>query len=213
MLAPLAMMAEAASWPAGSDGSPAQQLTSAAAAPGVYTAAWTLESLGAALSLIAVVALMGRLRGRGRVLALIGGVLAVAGQIGTFTGGGFNAAIVPLAQQPERAVAIRALNAFNDQPVLALFAGMIWLGILGTVLLAIGAWRARIIHWWVLALLVVGAVVVSVLDNDRYGLAAAATYLPLAAAQIALGIGLFRSPVETAVADRSVRAEPVAVAS
>lgn len=213
MLAPLAMMAEAASWPAGSDGSPAQQLTSAAAAPGAYTAAWTLESLGAALSLIAVVALMGRLRGRGRVLALIGGVLAVAGQIGTFTGGGFNAAIVPLAQQPERAVAIRALNAFNDQPVLALFAGMIWLGILGTVLLAIGAWRARIIHWWVLALLVVGAVVVSVLDNDRYGLAAAATYLPLAAAQIALGIGLFRSPVETAVADRSVRAEPVAVAS
>lgn len=194
MLAPVADMVEAATWPVGSDGSTAQELQAAATAPGAYTAAWMLESLGAALALVGVIALLGRLRGRGRVLALIGAVLAVGGEIGTFTGGGFNAAIVPLAQQPERSVAVRTLDAFNAQPAIGIFAALIWAGLLGILLLAVAAVRGGLVRWWVLVVFVVALVVAAVLDNGLYGPAAAAPFIPYAVAVIALGVALFRSP-------------------
>lgn len=192
VLAPFAMMTEMASWPVGSDGSTAAQLQAAATAPTAYTVAWLAESLGAVLTVAGVIGLLGFLRGRGRTLALVGGILVGGGQTGVLTGGGFNAAIVPLAQQPQRDVAIHVLDTFNAQPVLPLFAGLIWLGLLGTVLVFVAAVRARLVPWWVLVLVVVALVTVPMLDDDRYGLVAAATALPLAVAEVLLGVALFR---------------------
>lgn len=212
-LAPVAMLVEMASWPVGSDGSTAQELQSAAASPTAYTIAWLAESIGAVLAVVGVVGLLGYLRGRGRTLALIGTILVGLGQSVILTGGGFNAAVVPLAQLPERDVAVRALDAFNAQPLLHVLVVLIWLGLVGTVLTFVAAVRGGLIRWWVLVLVAVALVTVPVLDNDLYGLAAAATGLPLAAAEIWLAVALFRTRRASSplVAPTRTAAEPSGV--
>lgn len=192
MLAPIVMVLGAALWPAGSDGSTAEELQAAATHPAGWGTASVLDLLMWVLLLPGAIGILGQLRGRGRTLAMVGTIGVAAGAVATCVVGGVNLVVVPvIALQPDRATAARLLDAVTGQPVTAPFVLLIYVGLVGVALLAFGATRGRLVRWWVPALLLVGIVVNVGLNNGLYGVASAATFLPLALAEAVLGVALF----------------------
>jgi hypothetical protein len=194
MLAPILTLAGAASWPTGSDGSTADELRAAAAQPALWGLASILDVLPWLLLLLGAIGVLGFLRGRGGVLGLIGAIGVAAGAFATCIVGGVNLLVVPVvAAQSDRAAAVRFMDSLTAQPTALPFILLIYVGLIGTILLTFGALRGGLVRWWVPVLLVVGAVVNTALNSDLYGLAAAATFVPFALAELLLGLALLRT--------------------
>jgi hypothetical protein len=194
LLAPVLTVIGAASWPAGSDGSTADELRAAAAQPALWRVASILDVLPWALLLLGAVAVLGYLRGRGGVLGMLGAIGVAGGAFATCVIGGVNLLVVPVvAAQPDRAAAVRFMDSITGQPTTLPFLLLIYIGLIGTVLLTFGALRGGLVRWWVPVLLVVGVVVNVALNDGLSGLAAAATFVPFAVAELLLGLALLRS--------------------
>jgi len=186
---PVVHIASSFFWPAGSDGSPATQLATAAAHPGALTAATVTEAVGWLMLLPALVVLWSEVRGRGRVLVGIGAWGAVLGVFGFFAGTILNLVSIVLAGQPDGLGVFRALRDDGRIGVVALVPLLV--GVLSLVVLLAGLARARLAAWWQPVLGAVAVVVTEGLLPDSAGpVLSAAAFAPMAAALIAVGVRL-----------------------
>src|SRR3954469_8600770 len=112
--------------PAGSEGSAAAQLATAAAHPAATAAAALVETAGWVLLLPALMALWGEVRGRGAVLVGLGAWGAVLGVLGFTAGGVLNVITVDLARSPRGIAAFTAIQ--HDGVVFGVFVLAIMLG-------------------------------------------------------------------------------------
>lgn len=201
-------VAGAALWPTGSDGTSAQELQAAAAHPAAWSAASTADALTWALLVPGALAVFSYLRNRGRVLGTIGAIAVVAGALATQFGTGGSAFVLILAQHSDRSTAVTMVDSIGSQPFFLPFLVLIYVGLIGLMLLMIGAARGGLVRWWVPAIAIVGVILNTVLNNDLYGTAAAATFVLPAVADVLLAIALLRSTraVSPAVAPSSDRA-------
>lgn len=194
MLAPIITVVGAATWPAGSDGSTADELHAAATQPGLWTLASLFDILPWVLLLPGAIGVLGYLRHRGRTLGMAGAIGIGAGAVATCVVGGVNLIVVPVvAAEPGRASAVHFMDTVTGQPSTLPFILCIYIGLLASILLAFGAMRGGLVHWWVPVLLVVGVLVNIALNNDLSGIAAAATFVPFAIAEFLLGLALLSS--------------------
>lgn len=192
MLAPILTVIDAATWPAGSDGSTADELHAAASQPGLWGLASLFDILPWVLLLAGAIGVVGFLRHRGRTLGMVGAIGIGACAVATCVVGGVNLIVVPVvAAQPGRAAAVRFMDTVTGQPSTLPFLLCIYIGLIASILLAFGAMRGGLVRWWVPVLLVVGAVVNIAVNNDLNGIAAAATFVPFAIAEFLLGLALF----------------------
>lgn len=192
MLAPIVTVIGAATWPAGSDGSTADELHAAASQPGLWGVASLFDILPWVLLVPGAIGVLGYLRHRGRTLGMVGAIGIGAGAVATCVVGGVNLIVVPVvAAQPDRATAVHFMDRLTGQPSTLPFILLIYIGLIASILLAFGAMRGGLVRWWVPVLLVVGVVVNIVLNNDLSGVAAAATFIPVAIAEFLLGLALF----------------------
>src|SRR6476661_8400141 len=97
-------------WPAGSEGSTATQLATAAAHPGAMTAAALVEALGWVLLLPALAVLWQEVRGRGSVLVTVGVWGAVLGVLGFVSSSVLNLVTVALAGTPSGLASLAAMK-------------------------------------------------------------------------------------------------------
>ncbi|MGZ6849146.1 MAG: hypothetical protein ACXVFY_21910, partial [Blastococcus sp.] len=133
-------------WPAGSEGSTATQLSTAAAHPGAMTAAALVEALGWVLLLPALAVLWNEVRGRGTVLVTIGVWGAVLGVLGFFASSVMNVVVVALAGT---AHGLEAMTGIKDGGMIALVVVLpLLLGLVALVVLLAGVARAGLAGWW-----------------------------------------------------------------
>lgn len=180
-------------WPAGSDAGHARELAAAATHPAAWYAATWVEAAAWLLAIPAVIVLIGMARRRGAALVWVGGCVLALGyaMLGCATSS-LNAVTGVLAAQPDRAGALRTLNALHASPALMVPAVAIELGMLGAILIAIGLALGRVANWALLGvavLVVVASVVTS--DSDSH-LIILAGFLPLAVLWAWLALIVFR---------------------
>lgn len=191
-------------WPAGSEGSAATQLASAAAHPGAMAAAVLTEIAGWVLLLPGLVQLWTELRGRGRVLVGIGAWGGVLGVLGFVVSGVLNLVTVDLARSTRGTAAFLAVK--HDGLIVGLVVLPILLGLVALVVLLAGAARAGLGGWWLPAAGAVSVVADQVLADSTNVPLVAATLLPMAAAMAAVGVRLLRGAAQPARASAHVPA-------
>jgi hypothetical protein len=175
-------------WPAGSEGSTATQLATAAAHPGAMTAAALVEALGWVLLLPAVVVLWNEIRGRGAVLVTLGVWGAVLGVLGFVSSSVLNLVTVDLAGT---AHGLETSTAMKDDATIALVVVLpILLGLVALVVLLAGVARAGLAGWWLPVAGAVSVVLDQVTSESGDGLVLSAAFLPMAAALVAVGLRL-----------------------
>jgi hypothetical protein len=175
-------------WPAGSEGSDATQLATAAAHPGAMTAAALVEALGWVLLLPALVVLWETFRARGSVLVTIGVWGAVLGVLGFVSSSVLNLVTVALAGT---SVAVPAFAAIKGAGAIALVVVLpILVGLLALVALLAGLARAGLAGWWLPVAGAVAVVLDQVTAESGNALVLSAAFLPMAAALGYVGIRL-----------------------
>jgi hypothetical protein len=189
-------------WPAGSEGSTATQLATAAAHPGAMTAAALVEALGWVLLLPALAVLWNEIRGRGTVLVTIGVWGAVLGVLGFVSSAVMNLVVVDLARTGH---GLEVMTAIKDDAAIALVVVLpILLGLVALVVLLAGVARAGLAGWWLPAAGAVSVVLDQVTSESGNALLLSAAFLPMAAALVTVGMRL---------AARVGRAEPAQVSA
>jgi hypothetical protein len=189
-------------WPAGSEGSTATQLATAAAHPGAMTAAALVEALGWVLLLPALVVLWNEVRGRGSVLVTIGVWGAAVGVLGFMSSSVMNLVTVDLAPS---AHGLEAFTAIKDDATIALVVVLpILLGLVALVVLLTGIARAGLAGWWLPVAGAVSVVLDQITSESGNPLVLSAAFLPMAAALVTVGMRL---------AARAGRAEPAQVSA
>ena len=122
---------------------------------------WALLWLGSSLLLlVGVVTVMGRVRQRGAVLAMVGGTLAAAGTVGMVAVAAFESVPISLASViADDDLLAKALTSFDTSAVLAVVFVLYLAGTtFGPPLLAGGAARAGLLSaWWVLPVSIAAA--------------------------------------------------------
>jgi hypothetical protein len=182
-------------WPSGSEGTYAQQLTSARAHAGAWTAATWVETIGWLLLLPALVLVWHELRGRGRTLTAVGVWVSVLGVLGFFAAGVLNVVTIALARKADPAAALEALEALHGDSGLFLMAvAPLLLGLLGFVTLAAGLARAGWVGWWAPVASLVAVVTSEALSESDNPVLLTLTFAPLAAAWWAMARGVLHAP-------------------
>jgi hypothetical protein len=144
--------------------------TSAAAHNGAWQLAASLFAVSFLFAIPALVATLGLVEGRlGERLATVGALLAIAGFIGDIVAGMFSVLMGVLANQPDQAAMIKVWDAFGATPGAIFFVILILLGHLGLILLCFGLWRARLVGWWVPAVMTAGMLVETVVGTAGKG--------------------------------------------
>ncbi|MGZ4657204.1 MAG: hypothetical protein ACXVGE_09580 [Blastococcus sp.] len=175
-------------WPAGSEGSTATQLSTAAAHPGAMTAAALVEALGWVLLLPALAVLWNEVRGRGTVLVTIGVWGAVLGVLGFFASSVMNVVVVALAGT---AHGLEAMTGIKDGGMIALVVVLpLLLGLVALVVLLAGVARAGLAGWWLPVAGAVSVVLDQVTSESGNALVLSAAFLPMAAALVTVGARL-----------------------
>jgi hypothetical protein len=172
-------------WPAGSEGSAATQLATAAAHPGAMATATLTETAGWVLLLPALVVLWSELRDRGRVLVGIGVWGAVLGVLGFTVSGVLNLVTVDLARSTRGAAALTAIR--HDGLIVGTVVLPILLGLVALVLLLAGVARAGLGGWWLPVAGAVSVIADQVTSESANALLLAGTFLPMAVALAAVG--------------------------
>lgn len=190
--------------PVGSDGTSAQLVQATLAHPVQTTIASVFDLLGVVLAVPGVAAVWGYLRGRGRVLGAIAVPLVGAQAAAISFGVGGQQVALRVAQIDPR-VAVTLNDTLGRLPLFSVFVLFIYLGLIAQILLSIAAVRGGLVRWWVPALLVLGLVINVVLDNDLYGLPAAALFVLPLAADLLVAVGLFRAGTTVSPMTRPVR--------
>jgi hypothetical protein len=185
-------------WPAGSEGSAATQLASAAAHPGAMAAAALTETAGWVLLLPGLVQLWADLRGRGRVAVGIGVWGAVLGVLGFIVSGVLNLVTIDLARSTHGTGVVLAMK--HDGLIFDTVVLPIMLGLVAQVVLLAGVARAGLGGWWLPVAGAVSVVADQVLSDSANSLLVAATSLPMALALAAVGARLL-SPRVVPAAD------------
>ena len=185
-------------WPAGSEGSDATQLATAAAHPGAMTAAALVEALGWVLLLPALVVAWETYRARGSVLVTIGVWGAVLGVFGFLSSSVLNLVTVDLASTSSGLPAFTAIK--SDGAIALVVVLPILLGLLALVVLLAGLARAGLGGWWLPVAGAVSVVLDQVTAESGNALVLSAAFLPMAAALGYVGLRLSAPTVVAGVA-------------
>ena len=191
--APVLHLASYFLWPAGTEGSDATQLATAAAHPGAMTAAALVEALGWVLLLPALAVLWETFRARGSVLVTIGVWGAVLGVLGFVSSSVLNLVTVALARATSGLPAFTAIK--GDGAIALVVVLPILLGLLALVVLLAGLARAGLAGWWLPAAGAVAVVLDQVTAESGNALVLSAAFLPMAAALIVVAVRLAALPV------------------
>jgi hypothetical protein len=175
-------------WPAGSEGSDATQIATAAAHPGAMTAASLVEGLGWVLLLPALAVLWNEIRGRGSVLVTIGVWGAVLGVMGFVSSSVLNLVTVALAGTES---GLPAYTAIKGTGTIALVVVLpIMLGLVALVVLLAGLSRAGVAGWWLPVAGAVSVVLDQVTSESGNALVLSVASLPMAVALATVGFRL-----------------------
>jgi hypothetical protein len=185
---PLLHLASYFLWPAGSEGSAATQLHSAAAHPGAMALAALVETVGWVLLLPPLAVLWSEVRGRGAGLVGTGVWLAVLGVLGFFVAGALNLVTVDLSGTPGGAATYDAVR--HDGRLVGWVVLPILIGLVGLVVLLAGVARARLGGWWLPVAGAVAVVADQVFSEVANPLVLSASFAPMAAALITVGVRL-----------------------
>jgi hypothetical protein len=185
---PVLHLASSFLWPAGSEGSAATQLVSAAAHPGAMAAATLTETAGWVLLLPALAVLWEELRGRGRALVGVGVWGAVVGVLGFMVSGVLNLVTVDLGRSAGGLAAYTAIR--HDGFVVGTVVLPIMLGLVALVVLLAGVARAGLGGWWLPVAGAVAVVADQVVSDSANPLVVSASFLPMAVALAAVGARL-----------------------
>jgi hypothetical protein len=175
-------------WPAGSEGSAATQLASAAAHPGQMALASLVETLGWVLLLPALAVLWSEVRGRGAVLVGVGVWGGVLGILGFAVSGVLNLVTIDLGRAPGGLAAFDTVR--HDGRMVASVVLPIMLGLLALVVLLAGLARAGLGGWWMPVAGFVAVAADQVLSESENALLLSAAFLPMAAALAVVGVRL-----------------------
>jgi len=191
-------------WPAGSEGSAATQLATAAAHPGAMALASLVETTGWVLLLPALAVLWGEVRGRGRVLVGIGVWGAVLGILGFTVSGVLNLVTTDIAGTSNGLAVFEAMK--HDGRIASAVVLPILIGLLSLVVLLAGAARAGLGGWWMPVSGFVAVVADQVLSESGNPLVLSVAFLPMAVPLAMIGTRLLSPPAATPVADVAVPA-------
>jgi hypothetical protein len=191
-------------WPAGTEGSDAAQLATAAAHPGAMTAAALVEALGWVLLLPALAVLWHEVRGRGSVLVTIGVWGAALGVLGFVSSSVLNLVTVALAGTPSGLASFTAVKHSGSVTLVVVLP--ILLGLLALVVLLGGLARAGLAGWWLPVAGAVSVVLDQVTAESGNALVLSAAFLPMAAALVTVGLRLGRGTREHLAASQLVAA-------
>jgi hypothetical protein len=191
-------------WPAGTEGSGAVQVATAAAHPGAMTVAALVEALGWVLLLPALAVLWQEVRGRGSVLVTIGVCGAVFGVLGFFASSVLNLVTVALAGTPSGLASFTAVK--ESGPIVLVVVLPILLGLVALVVLLAGVARAGMAGWWLPVAGAVSVVLDQMTAESGNALVLSAAFLPMAAALGTLGLRLVRPTSQEVAAPESVPA-------
>lgn len=181
-------------WPAGTEGSDAVQLATAAAHPGAMTAAALVETLGWVLLLPALAVLWSEYRGRGSTLVTIGVWGSVLGVLGFVSSSVMNLVTVAVAGTSHAA---ESFAAIKHSGAIALTVVLpILLGLVALVVLLAGLSRAGVAGWWLPVAGAVSVVLDQVTSESANALVLAAAFLPMAVALGAVGFRLASAPAQ-----------------
>jgi hypothetical protein len=175
-------------WPAGSEGSAATQLSTAAAHPGAMTAAALVEALGWVLLLPPLAVLWHEVRGRGSVLATVGVWGAVLGVLGFVSSSVMNLVTVDLARTSSGLAAFTGIK--HDGSIALVVVLPILLGLVALVVLLAGLARAGLAGWWLPTAGAASVVLDQVTAESGDALVLSAAFLPMAAALVTVGLRL-----------------------
>jgi hypothetical protein len=187
-------------WPAHSEGSTREQLSSAGAHSTGWAAATLVETLGWVLLAPAFLIVWNEVRGRGRVLTSVGVWLSVAGLFGYYGGGVMNLITIELGRQHGVDTMVGLMHAFkHDGSLFWLLVAPLLIGTLAFAVAFAGFARAGLVGWWA-PLAAVAALVASqaLASSDNPALLTLA-YLPMTAASLALAIRLVKPNTAPAV--------------
>jgi hypothetical protein len=186
-------------WPAGSEGSDATQIATAAASPGAMTAAALVEALGWVVLLPALAVLWNEFRGRGSTLVTIGVWGSVLGVLGFVSSSVLNLVTVALAGTSS---GLESFTAVKESGTIVLVVVLpILLGLVALVVLLAGLSRAGVAGWWLPAAGAVSVVLDQVTSESGNAVVLWAAFLPMAVALGAVGVRLASRPVVPASAD------------
>jgi hypothetical protein len=195
-------------WPRGSEGDTATQLAAAAAHPTSQVVAGLLEGVSGWLLVPAVIGVVARLHGRGRMFGTIAGAMTVLASFGFSAVAALNAYFVVTAQQLPRPEAVSLYDHVIGSAYLVPFFILIVAGVLGQLLLTWAAFRGGLVRWWVPGLMTVG-VVTTELGSSLERLSAALVYLPVLVAATLFAAALLReAPVRLPEARRGLDSAP-----
>lgn len=140
---------------------PRQTIAAAASANlTVVTIHFVLNIAASYLVPLAMLGLMLLALQRSPWLAMIGGGIALLGVLPTAAFVGQDALTYDMAHLGNRAAFVALSNSFGNDPVMSFYLTFFVIGQkIGTILLAIALWRARVIPIWAMALLILGIVV------------------------------------------------------
>jgi hypothetical protein len=175
-------------WPAGTEGSDATQLATAAAHPGAMTTAALVEALGWVLLLPALAVLWSEFRGRGSRLVTIGVWGSVLGVLGFVSSSVLNLVTVALAGTSHAAESFAALK--HSGAIALTVVLPIVLGLVALVVLLAGLSRAGVAGWWLPVAGAVSVVLDQVTSDSGNALVLSAAFLPMAVALVAVGVRL-----------------------
>jgi len=173
-------------WPAHSEGTQTQQIHAAGAHPDAWTAATVVETVGWLLLLPALIAFWGHVRGRARVLIMVGVGLSVAGVFGYFGAGIMNLVTIDLGRRhrdAEMASLVHALK--HDSALFWLLVAPLLLGTLALVLVFAGLSHAGWIGWWAPIGVLIALVASQALSGSENALLLTAAFAPMTAACLA----------------------------
>jgi hypothetical protein len=145
-----------------------EQLTLIAASPSMWQAAMILNMLGVILSIPAVLGLSHLLHDRGTVWGHVGGGLYLIGVLGlaAHNAGYYGTLAAASAPGVDQDQAVRFVQAGETIPGNGVWGLMLLAGLLlGTILLGVGLFRARVVPRWT-AVLMLLSVVVSFFAGD-----------------------------------------------
>jgi hypothetical protein len=204
IVSPVLHLASYFLWPAGSEGSTATQLATAAAHPGAMTGAALVEALGWVLLLPALAVLWHEIRGRGSMLVTIGVWGTVLGVLGFVSSSVLNLVTVDLAATPH---GLAAFTAIKDDGRIALAVVLpILLGLVAQVVLLAGVARAGLAGWWLPVCGAVSVVLDQVTSESGSALVLSAAFLPMAAALVTVGLRMGSGTRERVAASQLVTA-------
>jgi hypothetical protein len=190
-------------WPAGTEGSDAVQLATAAAHPGAMTAAALVEAVGWVLLLPALAVLWQEFRGRGSTLVTFGVWGAVLGVLGFVSSSVMNLVTVALSGTSHAAESFAAIK--HSGPIALAIVLPILLGLVALVVLLAGLARAGVAGWWLPVAGAVSVVLDQVTSESANALVLAAAFLPMAAALAVVGARLATTPTVDLSSSRAGR--------